>query len=68
MTAVLIFLAIIFGGEAIASHLCTEEHEQLVDVRKLADDSRVRKQTQPFGRRLRYAKTYKPAIKKPAVD
>ena len=64
MAAVLIFLAIIFGGEAIASHLCTEELEQLVNVRKLADDSRKRKQTQPFGRRLRYSKVYKPTLRK----
>ena len=68
MTAILIFLVIIFGGEAIANHICTEEHEHMTDVRKLADDSRMRNKVQPFGRRLRYARTYKPAIKKPAVD
>lgn len=64
MTAILIFLAIIFGGEAIASRLCTEEHEQLVDVRKLADDSRMRNKVQPLGRRLRYSKVYKPTLRK----
>lgn len=64
MTAILIFLVIIFGGEFIASRLCTEEHEHMTDVHRLADDSRKRKQTQPFGRRLRYSKVYKPTLRK----